>query len=177
MTSLAQLILNPDCRTVRGFEALIAREWIQAGHPFWSRTTKGPFNDAVASKSETFAPTFVLFLDCVWQVRIVLCDALSEQLRKSCLFFQIFYQFPFSFEFNEKFLVTLADHAYFSNFGTFLCDSDYERNLMNVQKHTVSLWSYLNRPEILSDFLNCLYDPNAKVIWPSVAPISLVRCV
>ena len=68
VTSLAQLILNPDCRTVRGFEALIAREWIQAGHPFWSRTTKGPFNDAVASKSETFAPTFILFLDCVWQV-------------------------------------------------------------------------------------------------------------
>ena len=40
VTSLAQVILNPDCRTVRGFEALISREWIQAGHPFWSRTTK-----------------------------------------------------------------------------------------------------------------------------------------
>ena len=40
VTSLAQVILNPDCRTVRGFEALIVREWIQAGHPFWSRTTK-----------------------------------------------------------------------------------------------------------------------------------------
>ena len=68
VTSLAQVILNPDCRTVRGFEALIVREWIHAGHPFWSRTTKGPFNDSVASKSETYAPTFILFLDCVWQV-------------------------------------------------------------------------------------------------------------
>ena len=29
LTSLAQVILNPDCRTVRGFEALIEREWLQ----------------------------------------------------------------------------------------------------------------------------------------------------
>ena len=29
VTSLAQIILNPDCRTVRGFEALIEREWLQ----------------------------------------------------------------------------------------------------------------------------------------------------
>jgi myotubularin-related protein 9 len=68
VTSLAQVILNPDCRTVRGFEALIEREWLQAGHPFWSRTSKGPFNDSVASKSKNHAPTFTMFLDCVWQV-------------------------------------------------------------------------------------------------------------
>ena len=68
VTSLAQVILNPDCRTVRGFEALIEREWLQGGHPFWSRTSKGPFNDSVATKSKTYAPTFILFLDCLWQV-------------------------------------------------------------------------------------------------------------
>ena len=38
----------------------------------------------------------------------------------------------------------------------------------------VSLWSYINQPDVLPNYLNCLYDPNAKVIWPSVAPISLV---
>ena len=89
-------------------------------------------------------------------------------------FFQIHAQFPCSFEFTEKFLVTLADHAYFSNFGTFLCDSEYERNLLGVKENTVSLWSFLNRPEVLSKYLNCLYEPNGKVIWPSVAPVSLV---
>ena len=68
----------------------------------------------------------------------------------------------------------LADHAYFSNFGTFLCDSEFERKLLRVQDHTVSLWSYVNRPEILSNYLNCLYDPNQIVIWPSIAPVSLV---
>ena len=29
VTSIAQVILNPDCRTVSGFEALIEREWRQ----------------------------------------------------------------------------------------------------------------------------------------------------
>lgn len=148
VTSIAQVILNPDCRTVRGyvgffpvslavcnnntgcfhdvftksvpvwkgllkwisfrrrFEALIEREWIQAGHPFWSRCGRGPFSDSVASKSRIHAPTFTIFLDCV---------------------FQLHNQFPCSFEFTENFLVYLADSSYFSQFGTFLCDSEMER--------------------------------------------------
>ncbi len=39
---------------------------------------------------------------------------------------------------------------------------------------TVSLWSYLNRPEILRTFLNPFYEPNLTVLWPSVAPQSIV---
>lgn len=35
--------------------------------------------------------------------------------------------------------------------------------------------TYLTRPEILEQFLNPMYDPNPLVIWPSVAPQSLVR--
>lgn len=152
VTSLAQMILSSDCRTIRGFEALIQREWVEAGHPFWSRTSKGAFNDSVASKSKSHAPTFTLFLDCVWQ---------------------IYNQFPCSFEFTEKFLIFLADQAYCSNFGTFLCDNERERELLKVKEDTLSLWSYLNRPEILEPYINCLYDPNKNIIWPSVAPISL----
>lgn len=29
VTSLAQIILDPECRTIRGFETLIEREWLQ----------------------------------------------------------------------------------------------------------------------------------------------------
>lgn len=29
VTSLAQIILDPRCRTIRGFEALVVREWLQ----------------------------------------------------------------------------------------------------------------------------------------------------
>lgn len=37
ITSLALIILDPDARTLHGFEALVEREWIQTGHPFWTR--------------------------------------------------------------------------------------------------------------------------------------------
>ena len=48
---------------------------------------------------------------------------------------------------------------------------------MRVRDETVSIWSYTNRPEILSNFLNCMYEPNVGIIWPSVAPVSLVSLV
>jgi myotubularin-related protein 9 len=48
---------------------------------------------------------------------------------------------------------------------------------MKLAERTVSLWSYLNRPDVLQSFLNPMYDPNNRVIWPSVAPMSLVSKV
>ena len=38
----------------------------------------------------------------------------------------------------------------------------------------MSLWSHVNRPEVIASFLNCMYEPNLGIIWPSVAPVSLV---
>ena len=35
------------------------------------------------------------------------------------------------------------------------------------------MWSYLNQPDILEKFTNPLYEPNAGIIWPSVAPVSI----
>ena len=35
--------------------------------------------------------------------------------------------------------------------------------------------SYINRPEVLQQYLNSLYEPHNSVIWPSVAPQSLVN--
>ncbi|XP_014664528.1 PREDICTED: myotubularin-related protein 9-like [Priapulus caudatus] len=149
VTSLAQVILDPDCRTVRGFEALVEREWVQAGHPFNERCGKSAFSN-VRSRYE--APVFLLFLDSVWQV----CQ-----------------QFPCSFEFNTQFLILLFEHAYASQFGTFLCNSEAEKTKLGVHQKTVSLWSWLNRPEVLQNYLNPMYEPNKAVIWPSVAPQSL----
>lgn len=150
--SLTQIILNPDCRTVHGFEALIEREWLQAGHPFATRCKHSAYTTASVRTREQ-SPIFLVFLDCV---------------------FQLYHQFPCSFEFNEQFLVMLSDNAYSSQFGTFLGDSVKERKELNFAKKTVSLWSYVNRPEVLKDYLNPLYEPNNAVIWPSVAPQSMV---
>jgi myotubularin-related protein 9 len=41
---------------------------------------------------------------------------------------------------------------------------------------TVSLWSHINRPDVIQSFMNPIYEPNPQVIWPSVHPISLVSC-
>ncbi|KAH8302863.1 hypothetical protein KR044_011376 [Drosophila immigrans] len=151
VTSLVQIILNPDCRTVRGLQALIEREWIQAGHPFASRHRYSCYTPH-QTRSKTSGATFVLFLDCIYQ---------------------LFTQFPCSFEFSTQLLILLFEHSYFSQYGTFLCDSEQERHELQVHTRTTSLWSYLNRPDVLQTLLNPLYEPNATVIWPSVAPISL----
>ena len=152
VTSLVQIILNPDCRTVVGLQALIEREWLQAGYPFHTRHRQSCYTPSSA-RLKTSGSAFVLFLDCVYQ---------------------IVHQFACSFEFTTDYLVLLFEHSYFSQFGTFLCDSEKERMEAKVQKKTTSLWSYLNRPEILTTLLNPMYDPNNQVIWPTVAPISLV---
>ncbi|KAL3282217.1 hypothetical protein HHI36_005411 [Cryptolaemus montrouzieri] len=150
VTSIAQIILNPDCRTVRGLQALVEREWLQAGHPFQLRNSKFCFS---SSRSKYQQPTFLLFLDCIYQLH---------------------YQFPCSFEFNTDMLILLFEHSYFSQFGTFLGNCEQDRLNLNIAKHTTSLWSYLNRPDILTSLLNPLYEPNKGPIWPSVAPVSLV---
>ncbi|KAH8301170.1 hypothetical protein KR018_005003 [Drosophila ironensis] len=151
VTSLVQIILNPDCRTVRGLQALIEREWIQAGHPFASRHRYSCYTPH-QTRNKSSGATFVLFLDCIYQ---------------------LFTQFPCSFEFSTQLLVLLFEHSHFSQYGTFLCDSERERHELSVHTRTTSLWSYLNRPDVLQTLLNPLYEPNANVIWPSVAPISL----
>lgn len=150
--ALAQIILNPDCRSVHGFEALVEREWLQAGHPFSTRCLCGAFASS-NTRTKDQSPTFLMFLDCVYQIH---------------------QQFPCSFEFNEQFLITLFEHAYASEFGTFLGNCDKDRHDMESAKKTVSLWSHLNCTDVLSTYLNPMYEPNMKVIWPSVAPQSLL---
>uniref|UniRef100_A0A8C0H827 Myotubularin-related protein 9 n=1 Tax=Chelonoidis abingdonii TaxID=106734 RepID=A0A8C0H827_CHEAB len=149
ITSLAQIILDPRCRTIRGFEALVEREWLQAGHPFQLRCAQSAYSN---SKQKWESPVFFLFLDCVWQI-----------LR----------QFPCSFEFNEHFLIMLFEHAYASQFGTFLGNNESERYKLKLSQKTMSLWSWVNQPEELSKFKNPLFEANSLVIWPSVAPQSL----
>jgi len=87
VVSLVQVILDPDCRTIKGyywpemcfrlyininlcisrFESLIEREWIKAGHPFASRCAHLAYGKSKGGLVAE-APTFLLFLDCVWQV-------------------------------------------------------------------------------------------------------------
>ncbi|PSN52380.1 hypothetical protein C0J52_06724 [Blattella germanica] len=130
-------------------EALVEREWLQAGYPFPIRHRKSCYS---SGRTKMQAPTFLLFLDCVCQIH---------------------QQFPCSFEFSTSFLIMLFEHSYCSEFGTFLGTCEADRTRLKLSQRTVSLWSYLNRPDVLQSFLNPMYDPNNRVIWPSVAPMSL----
>ncbi|KAL7296410.1 hypothetical protein TKK_0010422 [Trichogramma kaykai] len=150
VTSLVQIILNPDCRTVRGLQALIEREWLQAGHPFFTRTRHGAYYTYGQNSQD--APTFVLFLDCLYQLH---------------------YQFQLSFEYTTELLIDFYKNAYYSSFGTFLGDSESERYRLKIPQLTTSLWSYMNQPDILEKYINPLYEANPGIIWPSVAPVSI----
>ena len=78
--ALAQLMLSPQLRTIRGLQTLIEKDWLSFGHKFHQRHGHADKNE----KDDQRAPIFLQFLDCVWQ--------LTEQ-------------FPCSFEFNSQFLL------------------------------------------------------------------------
>lgn len=132
-------------------QALISREWLHGGYPFQTRHRQSCYTPSQA-RAKTSGSSFVLFLDCIYQ---------------------LFSQFPCSFEFSTQFLIILFENSYFSQFGTFLCDSEKERLKYKIYTKTTSLWSYINLPNTMKTLLNPMYEPNRNVIWPSVAPISL----
>ncbi|XP_068124972.1 myotubularin-related protein 9-like [Hyperolius riggenbachi] len=149
VTSLAQLILSAHCRTVAGFQDLIEREWLQAGHPFQLRCARSGWSQG---RCQQECPYFLLFLDCC---------------------FQLMRQFPRAMEFNDDFLCMLASHAYCSEYGTFLCNNENERLYYKVREQTNSLWNFMNSFKVRQHLLNPIYEENPLVIWPSVAPQSI----
>jgi myotubularin-related protein 1/2 len=71
ITSLAQLLLDPFYRSIRGFAILIEKEWCSFGHQFGMRCSHG-----TPSNNET-SPVFLLFCDCVFQI-IRQCPSVFE---------------------------------------------------------------------------------------------------
>ncbi|KAL3856141.1 hypothetical protein ACJMK2_010931 [Sinanodonta woodiana] len=139
IVSLAELLLDPHYRTMEGFQVLIEREWIEFGHKFADRCGTGICTDDVNER----CPVFIQWLDCV------------HQLIK---------QFPCAFEFNEAYMVKLVQHTYSCLFGTFLCNTESERQKHHIHEHTASLWSLLCDKK----FCNFLYEPSQQeVLYPS----------
>ncbi|XP_071380819.1 myotubularin-related protein 9 isoform X1 [Centroberyx affinis] len=149
ISTLAQLIMDPCCRTLEGFLALLEREWVQAGHPLQQRCAHSAHSHA---RLQQEAPVFLLLLDCVWQ---------------------LWRQFPLALGFTEALLLRLATEAYASDYGTFLCNSDQERCALGVKEKTHCLFQALLRPRERDSYSNPLYEPTELAIWPSVHPQSL----
>ncbi|XP_067831931.1 myotubularin-related protein 10-B-like [Heptranchias perlo] len=100
VSSLIQVMLDPLCRTIVGFQSLVQKEWLGAGHRFSDR-----FNHLRTTDKDE-SPVFLLFLDCVWQ----LLD-----------------RYPVSFEFTDTYLMAIHDSTRLLLFGTFLFNCQRER--------------------------------------------------
>jgi myotubularin-related protein 9 len=98
------------------------------------------------------SPVFIMFLDCVWQ----------------CL-----QQYPCAFEFNEAFLLAMAEHSQASRYGTFLFDCQKDREAAGLSEKTLSFWGFCDIPEELRRFKNVFYEPLPGWIKPSFRPQSI----
>ncbi|ODH51273.1 hypothetical protein GX48_02513 [Paracoccidioides brasiliensis] len=93
-------------------------------------------NEIEVTKIKETSPVFHQFLDATYQ---------------------LIYQHPTRFEFNERFLRRLLYHLYSCQYGTFLFNSEKERVDAKAKEKTRSVWDYfLARRE---QFTNPQYDP------------------
>ncbi len=104
-------MLDPFYRTIEGLAIVVEKEWLSFGHRFAQRTGHEPRKMSNVNDPER-SPVFLQFCDCVFQ------------LTKMC---------PCAFEFNELLLEDLMDAVYSCHFGTFLFDSDKERDEAQVE--------------------------------------------
>jgi len=141
LASISQILLDPYYRTIDGFRVLIEKEWICYGHQFTKRSNYD-------HKFDNFSPIFMQFIFIVWQ---------------------IWKEFPTSFQFNELYLITILDNIFSSRFGTFLCNNIKERTEHNIYSGTKSFWSYVEQH--IDRFLN----PYCKVTFP-LPPVQHLKC-
>jgi myotubularin-related protein 6/7/8 len=110
-------------------------EMLYEESPKAKKTMKDSLPDKEATKPKETSPVFHQFLDATYQ---------------------LLYQFPTRFEFNERFLRRLLYHLYSCQYGTFLYNNEKSRLDARVQERTSSVWAYfLSRR---AEFTNKDYD-------------------
>ena len=135
VSALAQLLLDPHYRTREGFSALVEKDFLSFGHPFHKRCGHGEGKNEQGGDEGQLSPIFLQFLDCV---------------------FQLVNQFPDYFEFNTRYILLLSEHIYSCRFGTLLCDSEREREVVAaIRQRTYCMWEYLDSTP---DLINPMFD-------------------
>ncbi|XP_028770165.1 phosphatidylinositol-3-phosphatase myotubularin-1 [Neltuma alba] len=191
LVSLASLLLDPYYRTFKGFQALVEKDWLAFGHPFSDRVgmpsftgsgntaselswqscgnhpsspmhqSSGAFSSqpttSHAQTSSNYSPIFLQWVDCV-----------SQLLRT----------YPFAFEFSSAFLVDFLDCVLSCRFGNFLCNSEKERQQLNVFEACGCLWTYLAELRASESgshvHYNLFYEPSKHngVLLPPAAALA-----
>ena len=136
LASLSQILLDKYYRTLEGFIVLIEKDWLSFGHQFQYRNGFYSTYDLEVSENQ-FSPIFIQWLDCVYQL---MCQNYSK------------------FEFNLNLLTFIASEVFTGNYGTFLFNSEKDRELYNAKTKTISIWSIVM--ERKKYYLNPIYDPN-----------------
>jgi myotubularin-related protein 1/2 len=145
--SLTMVLLDPHYRTIDGFATLVEKEWNSFGHAFGMRC--GHAQDKNTRVEDEISPIFIQFLDCMWQ---------------------LVRQYPQHFEYNARYLLTVADHVYSGRFGTFLFSSDKQRDELSAIR-CADLWTYLECNREI--FTNPLYikNPDFRAILPPLSQV------
>lgn len=125
VVSLVQILLDPHYRTQAGFQTLVDKEWVAAGHPFPERLDLLGQGRA----SPEAAPVFLFFLDCVWQLQA---------------------QFPAAFEFSETYLTNLWDCTHVGIYDAFLFGNNRQRwEALKLQPYR-NVWDWVGPQSRLS---------------------------
>ncbi|KAK3099384.1 hypothetical protein FSP39_003635, partial [Pinctada imbricata] len=125
------------------------RSGYQFGHKFTDRL--GILETVDAKEA---SPVYTQFLDATWQVM---------------------QQYPCAFQFNERFLLTLHDHAYSCQFGTFIGNCEKDRVDLRLAERTYSLWGYITKN--MADYINPLYKKEYEVKTPVLIPNTGSQCI
>ncbi|EKX39419.1 hypothetical protein GUITHDRAFT_89063 [Guillardia theta CCMP2712] len=136
VSCLAQVLLDPYYRSFEGFQVLIEKDWVGFGHNFPLRL--GYFS---GEGRKMFSPIFIQWLDCVWQ----------------CMRMR-----PTSFEFNEKFLIAIAEASMQRRYGTFAFQSPCMATASRATERTVSVWTDLRARR--SEFINPFYKDSLRYL-------------
>lgn len=144
---LVQTMMDPYYRTLEGLAVLIEKDWLSFGHKFEERLCHSIKN----INYDDSGPIFIQFLECLYQ---------------------LMYQNPTAFEYNEDLLIFLIDESYSCRFGTFLCNSVKERVHDKVYEKTTSIWSFILNSR--TRFINPFYDKNhTSHIYPDLRTSSI----
>ncbi len=118
--------------------------------------TKASATDKETTKVKETSPVFHQFLDATYQ---------------------LLYQYPTRFEFNERFLKRLLYHLYSCQYGTFLYNNEKDRVEADVQDKTRSVWDYFlsRKPQFLNEKYDGTIDDNVRgnerLIFPKVSEV------
>jgi len=148
LVSLAQILLDPQARTLVGFAQLVEKEWVGFGYRFADRGDLG----VKGHPTNAFSPIFLMWLDCVWQI---------QQLQ------------PSAFEFNDRLLLCVADSSFHGRHGTFLFNSQQESLAARAPERTVSLWTEVVAQS--SIFENRNYKPEDGLLLKTFDPATQLQ--